>query len=263
MPETRWPTPAPLDHPTPARPWRLYFALTNHCNRACPWCSTCSDPGGGTFLDEARFAALLPDDQDFEVQLEGGEPTVHPRFDAFVALARAHPRCRRLVVCTNGVRLPRVTPALRAWLAALGRPLTLKLSVNHHLVERDPGLLDLCERLRDLCLSEGEACALVINLRRRPGVANDDAALREALAARGLLPLTNDFPLQRYGYAADRAEWAEWGEPFAVTDRFTLVNPDGTTHGADLVGRSEAMRRLTRSPAPPAPARAASRRPRQ
>ncbi len=255
------PEPLPLDHPTPERPWRLYFALTNHCNRACPWCSTCSDPGGGTYLDEATFAARLPDDRDFEVQLEGGEPTVHPSFAAFVTIARAHPRCRRLVVCTNGVRLPRAVAPLRAWLDALGRPLTLKVSVNHHLVEHDPGLLDLCERLRALAAPEGDALSLVINLRRRPGVENDDAALREALAARGLLPLTNDFPLQRYGYAADREEWAQWGEPFAVADRFTLVNPDGSTHGTDLVGRSEAMRRLTRSPAPPAPVRAASPRP--
>jgi hypothetical protein len=157
--------------------------------------------------------------------------------------------------------LPRAVAPLRAWLDALGRPLTLKVSVNHHLVEHDPGLLDLCERLRDLTPPEGDALSLVINLRRRPGVENDDAALREALAARGLLPLTNDFPLQRYGYAADREEWAQWGEPFAVADRFTLVNPDGSTHGTDLVGRSEAMRRLTRSPAPPAPVRAASPRP--
>ena len=42
--------PKPLDHPTPDRPHRLYYALTNHCNRTCPWCSTCSSPQGSTFL---------------------------------------------------------------------------------------------------------------------------------------------------------------------------------------------------------------------
>ena len=44
----------PHDHPTPNRPHRIYATLTNHCNRACPWCSTCSSPRGGTFLDPQR-----------------------------------------------------------------------------------------------------------------------------------------------------------------------------------------------------------------
>lgn len=235
----------PLDHPTPERPWRLYLALTNHCNRACPWCSTCSGPSGATFLDPDTLATLWPADADFELQLEGGEPTVHPRFADFVAAARAHPRCRRLVVCTNGVALPRRPERLRAWLDTLGAPLTLKLSVNHHLLEHDAGLLDLCVAVRDVFARTTEVDRLlVINVRRRAGTADDDAAVVEAVSARGLLPHANVFFLQRYGYAADRPEWAAWGEPFAVADRFRLVNPDGTVHGTDLVGRSEAMRRL-------------------
>src|SRR5688572_24123582 len=132
----------PLDHPTADRPHRVYVALTNHCNRACPWCSTCSSPRGATWLTVADFLAALPAEGPFQVQLEGGEPTIHPEFQEFVRLAREHPRCRRLVVCTNGVVLPRRPGPLRRWLERLGEPLTLKVSVNHHLLERDRGLLD-------------------------------------------------------------------------------------------------------------------------
>src|SRR5689334_5024979 len=107
----------PLDHPTPDRPHRIYFAVTNHCNRACPWCSTCSSPRGSTFLTLDRFQKALPGSGMFEVQLEGGEPTIHPQFFEMVKIARAHPRCTRLVLCTNGVVLPRTEPELEAYVA--------------------------------------------------------------------------------------------------------------------------------------------------
>lgn len=240
--------PRPLDHPSPDRPFRLYLALTDHCNRACPWCSTCSGPHGATYLDPepAVWRRHVPADADYELQLEGGEPTVHPRFREFVAAARGDARCRRLVVCTNGVSLPRRADRLAAWVEALGEPLTLKLSINHHLLAADPGLLELAVALRDLCAPAGDARLLVLNVRRRRGPPDDDAWVRHAVEARGLLPWTNDFFLQRYGFAADRPEWADWGTPFAVSDRFALVNPDGTAHGTDLVARSEAMRSLVR-----------------
>src|SRR5512135_1787640 len=114
----------PLDHPTPDRPHRVYFALTNCCNRECPWCSTCSSPRGRTWLSVANFIARLPAAGLFQVQLEGGEPTIHPQFFELVRIAREHPRCTHLVICTNGVVLPREAGELRAWLLRLGAPLT-------------------------------------------------------------------------------------------------------------------------------------------
>src|SRR6476619_6348412 len=88
----------PLDYPTQDRPHRIYVALTNHCNRACPWCSTCSSPRGQTWLSLADYIASLPGEGKFQLQLEGGEPTVHPQFWEFVRIARDHPRCVQLVL---------------------------------------------------------------------------------------------------------------------------------------------------------------------
>jgi hypothetical protein len=233
----------PLDHPQPGRPFRLYAALTNHCNRACPWCSTCSAPAGDVFLEPARLAGLLASlgDGPYELQLEGGEPTTHPAFWSFVSRARADLRCARLILCTNGVVLPRSPARLRAWVERLGAPLTLKLSVNHHLLGRDPGLIGLCVMLRDVFEALGGNRLLVLNVRRRRGAPEDDAWVMEAVRAAGLEAMANDFFLQRYGFAVGEAAW---DPPFAVADRFVLVNPDGTTHGTDLFGRSEAMRAL-------------------
>jgi MoaA/NifB/PqqE/SkfB family radical SAM enzyme len=233
--------PVPLDHPTPDRPYRVYFALTNHCNRACPWCSTCSSPRGGTWLTPADYVARFPAAGPFQVQLEGGEPTLHPQFWDFVRLARAHPHCTHLVVCTNGVVLPRQPDRLRAWLERLGTPLTVKLSVNHHLLDHDPGLIALALLLRDLFVELGGERLLVLNVRLRRGYEDDDRRVREAVEAAGLLPHANVFFLQRYGFAAGELGW---DLPAPVSDRFTVVNPDGSAYGPDLLARSEGMRGL-------------------
>jgi hypothetical protein len=69
--------------------------------------------------------------------------------EEFVRLAREHPRCTHLVLCTNGVVLPRRAEKLRAWVERLGAPLTIKLSVNHHLMGEDADLISLAVLLRD------------------------------------------------------------------------------------------------------------------
>jgi hypothetical protein len=159
-----------------------------------------------------------------------------------VRLARAHPRCTHLVVCTNGVVLPRQPDRLRAWLERLGTPLTVKLSVNHHLLDHDPGLIALALLTRDLFAELGGERLLVLNVRLRRGYEDDDRLVYEAVEAAGLLPHANVFFLQRYGFAAGESGW---DAPAPVSDRFTLVNPDGSAYGPDLLARSEGMRLLS------------------
>lgn len=231
----------PLDHPEPGRPHRIYVALTNHCNRACPWCSTYSSPDGNTFLNLDAFRAIMPEEGRFQIQLEGGEPTIHPQFWEFVRLARANPRCDRLILCTNGLVLPRQARRLRSWLFRLGEPLSLKVSFNHHLGDRDPGLLELCRAVRECFVELGGDRLFVLNVRLRSGYENDDQRIRQAVEAAGLTENANIFFLQAYGLAKDEGNWQP---PQPVSDAFTLVNPDGQTFGPDLVARSEAMKLL-------------------
>ena len=235
----------PLDHPTPSRPHRHYVAMTNSCNRACPWCSTCSSPRGRTWLDLETFEQSLPSSGFFQLQLEGGEPTIHPQFWEFVRIARAHSRCTHLVLCTNGVVLPRTREALVSYIQRLQYPLTIKLSINHYLLDHDPGLISLSLLLRDvmagLSAEDGAQRLLVLNVRLRRGYDNDDQRVREAVEAANLLPHANIFYLQRYGFASGEADWQL---PAPVWHEFTLLNPDGQMFGPDLIARSEAMRRL-------------------
>ncbi len=231
----------PLDHPWPQRNHRVYAALTNSCNRSCPWCSTCSSPAGSTFLPVEDFVAALPPDQAFEIQLEGGEPTIHPGFWEFVRISLEHPGTTRLVLCTNGATMPRREIDLRSWVDRLGKQLTLKLSINHHLLECDSGLIPLASLLQKVFADLSPEHLLVFNVRLRRGYEDDDAAVRELVEQAGLASQSNVFYLQRYGFASDELGW---DEPFLVGHNFTLLNPDGRIFGPDLIGRSEAMRVL-------------------
>ena len=149
----------------------------------------------------SAFVQLLPAHGPFQVQIEGGEPLCHPEFWEFVRVARAHPGCHRLVLCTNGTLLPRKPRGLLVWLERLGTPFTLKLSLNHFLLERDPHLIELATLLRDL-MGRNPERSLVVNVRRRRAVHDDDRAVVEAVERAGLLPFANVFFLQRYGNAS-------------------------------------------------------------
>lgn len=229
----------PHDSPLLRERTRLYVAVTNQCNRECPWCSVYSSPRKNTFLQPEQMAAHFPADRDFDVQLEGGEPTIHPKLFDFVDVARRHPRMRELVLVTNGVKLPRDPEGLKAYLARFGEPFKVKLSINHHLLEHDPGLVATALRVREAFRAMGGRRELILNVRLRRGEKyGDDAWVQDAVEKAGLLPLANVFFLQRYG----RGETEEdWKDPFVVTEDFLLVNPDGSAQGTDLIARGKAM----------------------
>jgi MoaA/NifB/PqqE/SkfB family radical SAM enzyme len=231
----------PLDHPSPQRPHRVYAALTNHCNRSCPWCSTCSSPHGRTWLTIDDFSQGLPESGIFEVQLEGGEPTLHPGFWSFVNDCRDNVRCSRLVLCTNGTVLPRTRRDLRKYAERLGKPLTIKLSINHYLLEHDPGLITLAADLLDVLRELGDDRLLVINVRLRKSISDIDRWIVDSVRAANLLEHANVFYLQRYGYASDQMDW---DPPFLVAHNFRMINPDGTVVIGDLIARAEGMRKL-------------------
>lgn len=145
------------------------------------------------------------------------------------------------MLCTNGVVLPRRKEKLRAWLERLGAPVTVKLSVNHHLMDEDAGLIELARMTRDVFAEMGGARLLVINVRLRKGYEDDDRRVREAVEAAGLMRHANVFFLQAYGFASGESGWAK---PAPVWDNFELINPDGRVFGPDLIARSEGMRDL-------------------
>ena len=232
----------PLDQPVADRPHRLYYALTNHCNRACPWCCTFSSPAGKTFITEDDYLRFFPEEGEFEVQLEGGEPTLHPLFDDFVSFAVNHPRCSKIIIVSNGVTLATTEEELNEFLLKLGNDFTLKLSINHFLLDRDSQLFEKAKIINGLIKELSCNGQLVLNVRLRRDHEEERAKITSSLEQFVLTDIANIFYLQRYGLAENEETWEE---PFIVGDNFNLINPDGRSYGCDLIKRSKAMGELS------------------
>lgn len=221
-------------------PHHVYVALTNRCNYACPSCSTHSSPERTSLLPPEALAACLPADGLFDVQLEGGEPTLHPDFDEIVAATRQHPRVRRLSVCTNGALLPLDPGELRAWVARLGVPMTLKLAVTPYLLQQDAHLLERARTARDVVAALGGDRKLVLDVRVSAPRVRADEAMLEKLEQAGLTALANVRTVRR-GLTPGHADESEPLPPGIVV---TLINPDGRIFGPELSDRAKAMRDL-------------------
>nr|MDO8116951.1 radical SAM protein [Candidatus Sigynarchaeota archaeon] len=104
--ELREPDASNLDSPHPGREFRLYVAITNRCNRSCPFCSTFSSLAGSWFISLAQIMAHVPREGLFQVQLEGGEPFMHPRINEFVDAFSHMDRCTKIIITTNGSLFP-------------------------------------------------------------------------------------------------------------------------------------------------------------
>jgi hypothetical protein len=150
--------------------------------------------------------------------------------------------CSQLIICTNATRLPRQEIDLNNWLNRLGTKFTLKISINHHLLEKDQGLFDLAQLLSEQLPLGDLDRQLVLNVRLKKNNKYDQRVIENGIKQRGLSAWANVFYLQKYGLASNQSDWSE---PFVVGNNFSLFNPDGTNYKIDLVNRAEAMRRLT------------------
>ncbi|MEX2682311.1 MAG: radical SAM protein [Candidatus Sigynarchaeota archaeon] len=249
--EIRPPDASKLDAPFAGRDFRLYVAVTNRCNMACPFCSMYSTLAGTTFITLEQVLAHVPREGNYQVQLEGGEPLLHPYIREFAMHFAHDERCTRIIISTNGTLFPfkvaggvidenASRAALRSFFSRFPARMTLKVSLNHHLLEHDPLLFEKAKFL--LRCTAGTGIDVIFNLRKRndPKVGFDEA-LEKAIDVHGLRGVTNSFFLQRYGRNSND-EKAE--PPFIVGTNWCGVNPDGSAWSIDLIGRSEAMRRL-------------------
>jgi len=88
---------------------KVHFSwyLTNWCNYSCNYCSTKE-----MMVDEWQksdsiskykivLAKLSNIDTDFEVDLFGGEPTLHPNIDEIIIKLKEIPRCKSIMIVTN------------------------------------------------------------------------------------------------------------------------------------------------------------------
>jgi MoaA/NifB/PqqE/SkfB family radical SAM enzyme len=104
-----------------------HFGLTRHCNLRCRFCFWGDEVGRRGFMPREVFQKALEEMSQmgtFEIELTGGEPTIHPEFPEFVEIAS---RLRFVItVTTNGFRLSEKA------LAAISDGLVAEVGVSVH-----------------------------------------------------------------------------------------------------------------------------------
>lgn len=237
---------------------RYYFALTNLCNRACELCSCHSDPSRGTHLSFDKFKEILAGDHDYEAQLEGGEPTIHPEFWNMVSYVANDPRCKKIILCINAVKIPisklvrtdyaKSEELVKKWFIPFqSKPFVLKPSVNSHLINHSTVHMEKMVIIRDAFLNIKwlEGSQLIYNVRRIPKPMTEDGEqwIVDDLKKLGLYDFCNDFEYQRYGKGKDEEDLAL---PFIVANpvKFHLISPDGKDFETDLIARADYMENM-------------------
>lgn len=236
---------------------RFYFALTNFCNRSCELCSCFSDPTRKTFITATNFYKYLV--EDYEIQLEGGEPLIHPLFYSFLEYVEHDPLCKRVILCTNSVKVPwkytngeldivKSKDALLKWFTLFNKkPFTLKPSINKHLVDHDKYHYQKMQVLQE-AFKEFQwqvPAELIFNVRRLKNEDGSpaDADILENLKQYDLLDASQVYFYQRYGKAEHNEEL---DLPYVIQHPvdFYLISPDGLDFKTDLVSRAEHMKTL-------------------
>jgi molybdenum cofactor biosynthesis enzyme MoaA len=220
---------------------RFYFALTNKCNRTCRYCSCFSRPDRNTFLPFDVIKNYIDGEpNDFEIQLEGGEPLLHPDFYNIIEYSLNTNRCKRIILTTNFAVVTDIDMFINQLNFDNLTKFSLKPSINHELYNDDPDLFEKMKILKSI-ISLFPKFELIFNVRLDK--TEKDSIILKNLEKNNLKENSNIFYYQRYGYASNNENF---DLPFIIDNPvdFHLISPDGKDFGMDLIARSEHMKLL-------------------
>lgn len=181
-------------------------------------------------------------DENIEVQFEGGEPLIHPRFYDMVKYAINTNRCDRVILTTNSSEIPYGRE--KEWMKFItDNPNTqfiLKPSINYDLYSHQDRLFPKMSNILEI---SKDIPNLTVLFNVRLDKTENDMMIKDTLDTLGLTPHSNIFYYQRYGFAKDVEKF---DLPFIIPNPvdFYLISPDGVNFGTDLIARSEHMRNL-------------------
>lgn len=124
---------------------RLVINLTNACNEYCPFCIT--DAGGrrSHYMQEDEFYNIINDENialGSEIQLTGGEPTLHPHLLTFIKDIIKSNKFSKIILDTNSILLDSVIEDIYSAANGGRTVLWLKISINYYLVDKYRNHLD-------------------------------------------------------------------------------------------------------------------------
>lgn len=212
---------------------RLYININNKCNTNCEFCCMYSGTNKNTFLSFERFKEILDcRNDDFELQLEGGEPLLNKNLYLFMWYAFYTNRCKKIIISTNGKILNEHLNRLTNFNKESKIPMTIKISLNYWLYNEDK---DIFSKARDYYLATEflESFDVKFNVRLR----ENDNWIVDRLNAFKIFEQSNIYEFQSYGKYSN----TKYDKPKIVQniDDWFLYSSDGLCFNKNLVTRSE------------------------
>lgn len=215
---------------------RLYIDITNRCNTDCPFCCMYSGTGNKRDMDFETYKKIIDGcEKEFELQLEGGEPLLHPDLYLFMEYARSTGRCRKILILTNGILLDAHIKRLIMFTDSSHIPIEVKVSINYWLIRENSGHVN---QIRYNLFSTEYIPGFTITCNVRLRKQGDEELRRQIAGDRILGAHSNIYYLQSYG----RLSGDDTYEKPVIRqniEEFELFASDGTSFGMDLIARSE------------------------
>ena len=212
---------------------RLYINITNRCNTSCPFCCMYSGENKQTDMKFETYKRIIDDcDDEFELQLEGGEPLINDNVYLFIEYAIATKKCKKVNILSNGIVFKnhlKHLVELHQWYKI---PFEIKISVNYWLLKQHK---DHLKEIAD-CVFATEYIPgfnIVLNTRKR----TEDDWIDEEIAKFKLENINHSFYLQSYGKMTGSKY--EGVKIVQEIENWKIYSVDGICFGQDLVARSE------------------------
>lgn len=214
---------------------RLYLNITNHCNMCCPFCCMYSSPKKNTFMPFDTYKKILNSANDYELQIEGGEPLLHPQFDNFFTYALNDGECKKIIILTNGINIRKDILRIVNMRNKNTKNVEIKISVNNFLVNsKKRFLFEVALAVQNIEFIDG----LCIKLNVRKSY-EDAINLQEEIAKYNLTDkISNCFYFNRYGRLKDDGRYGAIVIKQNIAD-WKIYASDGKCFGQDLIKRSE------------------------
>ena len=192
-----------------------------------------SDSNKHRFMTFDEFKKIIDSkEDDFELQLEGGEPLLHNNLYLFMEYARSTNRCKKIIILTNGILLNKHLERLVLFHKYYKIPMVIKVSINYWLYNMDNEIID---KARNYYLATEfiDGFDILLNVRLR----HDDNFIKEEIEKQNLNDISNIFYLQSYGKFENELEY---DKPVIVEniDNWFIYACDGKCFFKDLIARS-------------------------
>jgi len=211
---------------------KFYINITNKCDYKCPFCCMYSSPDNNIFMSFEKLIEIINKiTTKTVIQLEGGEPLLHPNIILFLEYLSTRKFVSEIIIDTNSVHLDSLIDNIVNIAERNKKQITIKPSYNSYLKKQNANLLN------QLCLIIS-ACEFLEYIKFEVNIrAYTKEELNKLKAEIGKYPF-NAHLLNKYGRASSQKDLIE---PYITKtfDNWQLISCDGTFFGNNLIKRSE------------------------